>query len=314
MSVRKKITAAALTAAVAAAAVFSPSGASAASEDIYLSLGADLSPEEQDAVLALLDVPEEDFDENTVIYIGTGEVRKYLGAGDGADDGAVEDGTDEDAGRSVVSCKVTQRKKGSGIHVETHHITDCTPDMYESALATAGMENADVVIAAPEDVSGTGALVGAMEAYAKLNGQVIDAEAMKGAAEELLTSISVSENTGSADKTSLLIAAVKEIIAADSVSDEKTLGEAVDDVAGQLGITLTGSDREMLISLLKKISGLDPEEENLTEQAGSLYEEMVKNGLDLSRYGIEDTDLISSFRGLPGFMKTFIRWLREMKD
>ena len=64
--------------------------------------------------------------------------------------------------RALSSVLVEGKKDGNGIRVTTKNITYCTPGMYENALATAGIKDADIVVAGPFKISGTAALVGAI--------------------------------------------------------------------------------------------------------------------------------------------------------
>ena len=48
--------------------------------------------------------------------------------------------------------------------------------MYENALATAGIENADIKVAGPFNISGTAALVGAIKAYENMTGEEVNEE------------------------------------------------------------------------------------------------------------------------------------------
>ena len=49
-------------------------------------------------------------------------------------------------------------------------------------------KDADIVVASPSPTSGTAALVGAMKAYARMSGQVIEPQVLKTATAELLES------------------------------------------------------------------------------------------------------------------------------
>ena len=50
--------------------------------------------------------------------------------------------------------------KGNGIKVSTYNINYCTAGMYKNALATAGISDANIIVAGPFALSGTAALVG----------------------------------------------------------------------------------------------------------------------------------------------------------
>ena len=66
----------------------------------------------------------------------------------------------------------------------------------------------------------------------------------------------------------------------------------------------------MIRDLMDKLAGLDLNAKDLSEQAKKIYEEMRKDGLDLSQFGISDADaqgLLSRFSGL---IREFLRWLQ----
>lgn len=62
--------------------------------------------------------------------------------------------------RSLSSARVTLAQEGAGIAVTVYNIDWVTPQMYASALSTAGVQDAVIVVAAPVSVSGTAALAG----------------------------------------------------------------------------------------------------------------------------------------------------------
>jgi hypothetical protein len=76
--------------------------------------------------------------------------------------------------RAISSVYVELLPSGSGMDVSTYNITWCTPAMYMSALATAGITAAKIVVAAPYGVSGTAALTGVYKAYEDMTGKKLD--------------------------------------------------------------------------------------------------------------------------------------------
>ena len=154
------------------------------------------------------------------------------------------------------------------------------------------------------------ALVGAMQAYAAMNGEEISPELIDGAMDELVTSGKLAESTGDADKTAKLIALVKQVIAEKDLKSREDIEEAIDEIALKLEISLSDEDRQMIRDLMDKLAGLDLNAKDLSEQAKKIYEEMRKDGLDLSQFGISDADaqgLLSRFSGL---IREFLRWLQ----
>ena len=273
---RWKRMAAVAAALVTAVTLAQPTAAFAATKP-YVALGADLNPEQRATVLNLLGVTEAELAEDTVVTVTNAEEHEYL-------DEYVSSsliGT-----KSLSSCKVVVEPKGHGISVETHNISYCTPSMYENALATAGMKNASVTVAGPTSISGTAALVGAMKAYSKIYGTVIDPQYLDGATDELVTTGDLAETLGDSEKAAELIAAIKQIIAEQDIKSEQDIYVIIDNISVEMGITLTEEQKQQIVDLMKKLAALDLDADALTEQAQQIYENLKSQGLDLSQYGI----------------------------
>lgn len=104
-------------------------------------------------------------DEVVILEVNNQEERKYL-------QGVA---TEAQLGKKTYSCAyVEPTKSGSGINVKTANITWATPAMVATTLSTAGLTDADVVIAANFPVSGTGALTGIMKAFEDATGKPLE--------------------------------------------------------------------------------------------------------------------------------------------
>ena len=106
--------------------------------------------------------------------------------------------------RSISSVYVQLLSDGSGMDVTTSNITWCTPEMYISALATAGITDAKVVVAAPFEVSGTAALTGVYKAYEDMTGKKLDDVAKLVSTQELTITGELANEIGSMDSTSIV--------------------------------------------------------------------------------------------------------------
>lgn len=239
-------------------------------EDVYVSFGADLNDSERATVMDLLGIDEEDLEDFTVGEITNDEEHEYLG--DYLDASVI-------GSRALSSVIVVIGEDGDGIEVETNNISYCTSGMYTNALITAGIENADVIVAGPFEITGTAALVGAMKAYAELTGEEISAESMDTAVNELVVTSQMAENVDS-EKIEELIAYVKAEVVEAGLDDEESIREVIDEGAKQLGITLTQEEIDTIISLMKKISSLDLDVESMKKQAGELFDKLEEMGLD----------------------------------
>ena len=299
----KKITAGILCAAGMAAAVLTPVTALAdrVEEKPYLSLGADLNDQEKATVLELLEIEEGSLDNYDVYEVTNQQEYDYLGSY--MDASLIGD-------RALSSVKVTGKESGYGIQVETHNITYCTEGMYQNALATAGMKDAEVIVAGPYGITGTAALVGAMEAYGRMTGNVIEPELADGATNELIVTSGLAESIGDPEKAEELIAAVKEIIVANEYTDPEEIENVINDVANKLEISLSEEDRQLIRQLMEKLSSLDLNLESIKEQASALYDRI--SGLDLSEYGITEEAVQGFFAKIGQFFSDLIEQIKSL--
>ena len=144
-------------------------------------------------VLDLLGLTESDLQNCTVVQVTNQEEHEYL---DEYLSSAVI------GNRAISSVKVVNKDKGNGINVETRNINYCTESMYQNALATAGLEDADVTVAGPFSVSGTAGLIGAIKAYDTMTGKDTAEESIEAATQELVTTSELGESMGDQESAS----------------------------------------------------------------------------------------------------------------
>lgn len=214
--------------------------------DVIVTLGADLSQSQRQAVLNDMNV---DPDKVQVIKVTNAEEHKYL------DDylPKAQIGT-----RAISSSKITIGDKGTGLSVSTHHITFVTDDMYLNALATAGVKDAKIYVTAPFDVSGTAGLTGLIKAYEVSTGEVIPEKQKQVANEEIVTTAKLAQQDGiGKDKAANLMTAIKEKIAKENPKTDQDMEKIIRDAAKQVGITLSDADVQKLVDLFNKIKDLN---------------------------------------------------------
>ncbi len=297
--IRKTAGAAALAAVIGMSALTVPAQA-AVSDQPYLSLGADLTSSERSKVLELLGVDESKLDDYTIMYVTNEEEYQYLG------DYLSAETIGKEALSSVL---VTPAEKGSGIDVTTKNISYCTLGMYENALATAGADDIDVVVAGPFSITGTSALVGTIKAYADMTGEEAEDEVIDAAVDELLTTGSLEESMDvDAETVEGMIAYVKQEIA-DGNTD---LDAVIDEGEKQFNVKLSDEEREMLKSLLEKLSHIDLNLDTLTEQANSVYQKLKDMGskLDFSSLGLDDINVTTE--DARNFFQKLIDFIRSL--
>lgn len=231
----------------------------------YLALGANLTAEQQATVLGLLGINPAELADYDVIYITNEEEHQYLG--EYVD--ASKIGT-----RSLSSVLVVKREQGHGINITTKNISYCTIGMYKNALITAGITDADIIVAAPTQISGTAALVGAMKAYAVMTGEPVTEQSMDTALNELVLTGDIAEKVGDSEKAEEMIAYLKREIVSRDLSDENEIREMISEASDEFDVTLSEDEIAQLTNLLKKIGDLDLDLDSITSQAEELYNKL----------------------------------------
>ncbi len=273
----KRVLYTALAVCVLAAAVPVPAGADAvpaSGYDKYIAFGADLKPSEKTSVLNIFGLAETDLADYKTIEITNKDEHDYLG--DYLDKSVI--GT-----RALSSVMIIKTEEGRGIRVSTNNVNYCTSGMYCNALITAGLSDAQVTVAAPFNISGTSALVGAMKAYSVMTGEDISESTMDTATDELVTTAEVAESIGDNDKVVQLVAAAKQKIFEEELSSMDDIRDAVESSAEALKINIKEEDVEKLTAMLKKVSEVDIDVDSIKEQASEIYNKLKDAGIDFSK-------------------------------
>lgn len=250
-----------------------PAKADAVELKPFLSLGADLTAEQRKTVLSLLDVQDGELSDYEIIKVTNQDEHEYL------DDylSASVIGT-----KALSSVRVEKVGDQTGIRVETKNITYCTSGMYTNALTTAGISDAEVVVAGPFEISGTAALVGAMKAYEKMTGETVSHEKADAATDELVVTSNLASEIGS-DKAEQLMALAKQRIADGDFGSSEELQGVIDKAADELDVTLTREQNEALLRVFDKINSLDLDVDKLKQQAEQVYGKLQQLGLDAEK-------------------------------
>jgi uncharacterized protein YpuA (DUF1002 family) len=230
----------------------------------WIVLGENLTPEQKNSVLALLGVA--DGAQIAAVTVGIQDEKALLGALVSAD----KIGT-----RSLSSARITMQSPGSGIDVTCCNITYVTPAMYASALLTAGVQDAKVVVAAPVPVSGTAALAGIFKGYEIANNLTLDRVAKAVASEELLLSGELAEFVGS-DQAVALIAQLKQMVLENGWDNEETIRPALMELLRQLGVSLSDEQINQVVALALKFCSLDMEPEQIASQLQTIVKPYQK--------------------------------------
>ncbi len=237
----------------------------------YLALGADLSDDQKNTVLSLMGIDPANLANYNVTYVTNAQEHQYL-------DSYVD--SSKIGSKSWSSVVIVKRKKGNGLNISTNNITYCTVGMYKNALTTAGITDADIIVAGPKPISGTAALVGIFEAYEAMTGEAVQDNVVDAALNELVVTgeLEASIQGLTDQEVEEFIAYIKSLIAEKGLTDEKSINEAIDEACDKYGVTLSDDERQKIVDLLLKITSLGIDLSGLVDYAASLYNSFKSGG------------------------------------
>ena len=249
-----------------------------ASDKPYLALGADLNDSQRATILSIMGIDAANLSDYDVVYVTNAEEHQYL-------DSYIS--SSQIGTRSLSSVVIVQRDKGSGLNISTTNINYCTVGMYKNALTTAGVTDADIIVAGPTPISGTAALVGVLKAYQEMTGKEISDSVVDTALNELVLTGQLEESLKGVSDAEVeeFIAYIKALIAKDDLTDDEGINGAIDEACEKYGVTLSDDERQQIVDLVKKINSLGIDLNGLVDYAESLYHSF-KNGDRSSSGGI----------------------------
>lgn len=247
----------------------------------YVALGSDLTQAQLNTVLSLMGLSAADMANLNVVYVTNAEEHQRL---DSYIDPALI-GT-----RSLSSVLVKPAEKGHGVVVTTKNINFCTTNMYRNALITAGVTDADIIVTAPSQISGTAGLIGALKAYEQMSGNKVSDQALDTALNELVTTGELSNSVGSSSEAEELISYIKAQIAANDLETEEEIEAAIRKGMKDLNVSLTEEEIKSTVSLMIKIKKMGIDFNVLAEQADDIYAK-YKTQIDNGTFNIDDVKL-----------------------
>ena len=229
-------------------------------------------------ILSIMGIDAANLSNYDVVYVTNAEEHQYL-------DSYIS--SSQIGTRSLSSVVIVQRDKGSGLNISTTNINYCTVGMYKNALTTAGVTDADIIVAGPTPISGTAALVGVLKAYQEMTGKEISDSVVDTALNELVLTGQLEDSLKGVSDAEVeeFIAYIKALIAKDDLTDDAGINGAIDEACEKYGVTLSDDERQQIIDLIKKINSLGIDLNGLVDYAESLYNSF-KNGDGSSNSGI----------------------------
>jgi uncharacterized protein YpuA (DUF1002 family) len=226
-----------------------------------VTLGADLTQAQKDDMLKYFGVKK---NEVNLLEVTSKEEHTYLG----------KVATQAQLGNRAISCSYVEPTSKGGIKVSTNNLTWVNDGMIKNALITAGIENANVVAAAPFEVSGTAALTGILKGFENsTSGQKIDENKKEAANEELVTTGDVAEKIGQDDASNLMNDIKKKVIK-EKPKTEEEVNKIVDNAVKDYKDKLSSEDIASIKALMSKINNLDLDYNSIKDQLNDVTNQL----------------------------------------
>lgn len=248
-----------------------------------VTLGADLTDAQKEQMLNYFGVKE---NEAVILEVNNAEERKYL-------QGVA---TEAQLGTKTFSCSyVEPLTKGNGINVKTANLTWVTSSMIATTLSTAGLEDANVIVASLFPVSGTGGLTGVMKAFEDATGEQLEEDKKEIASEELVITGDLAEDVGQ-DKATGIINDIKTEIIKNDTKDTTQIAQTIVNITNIYNVTLTNEQQKQIEDLMSKIAKQDYDYNKIKDTLQNVSDIVEKN-LDEIGEAIKDPSFIDSIKG-----------------
>lgn len=212
-----------------------------------LVLGSDLTDAQRIEAIEYFGVQDQDVQ---VLFVTNADERQYF-------EGKLPD---KKLGHvALSSIYIVAKAPGSGLDITTHNINYVTPEMYENALISAGITDAEIRIWAPRPISGTAALTGIYKAYEDITGRILDDAAKDLGIEELIATGELAEYIGSEDALAIINDLKKILDETKYMTDDEVM-DKIDSIAADYNAELTDEQAKQIFTLARMFEGLSAEE------------------------------------------------------
>lgn len=233
-----------------------------------ITLGANLTTAQKDDMLKYFNAKEGSYQ---LLTINNKEEREALKG----------IATEAEIGNKTISCSYVQpTEKGSGINVKTVNLTWVTAAMITNTLVTAGVNDANVIAAAPFQVSGTGALTGILKGFEDSTGEKLNNKKKELANKELIVTGNLADNSNvGKEKAAAVVNDVKTEVIKDKAKDQQAVNNIINNVTNNYNVNLTPENKKELQDLMVNIGKQDynyDELKNTLNKIGNNINEILK--------------------------------------
>ena len=241
-----------------------------------VTLGADLSDDQKQAILRYFGVAGQNLQ---TLTITNQDERNHLGSYVPL----------EQIGSHTYSCAYVNPTNSGGIQVKTANLSWVTSNMIATTLSTSGVVNCEVLAASPFEVSGTGALTGILMAYESAVGTQLDETKKDIATQEMITTTTIANSIGQQLATEIVNDSKMQVIQGNDVT-QNDIDIIINNVAEEKNISLTDEDRNLLNNLLDKISQQDYDYDDMKTTLERVEQNVDSTSADLNAAEIPSDD------------------------
>ncbi len=295
MKLKNKITSLFLCGAL----LFSSINFSFADATRVVTIGVNNSAQQKATILKYFGVNENEVD---IIEVNNQEERQYL-------EGIA---SEAQIGTKTYSCAYVQPTSSGGINVKTANLTWLTSATVASTLCTAGIENADVIVASAIKASGTGALTGIMKAFESATGESLSEDKKEIATEELVITGDLGDDVGQ-DVATGVVNDIKTEIIKNGTSDTVQIAETINNITNNYNITLTTEQQQKLEDLMLKISQQDYDYSNMKDSLNNI-KDIVDEKLEAEGIHVDRGFFESIFDSVKDFFTGIGDWVAGIFD
>ncbi len=241
-----------------------------------VTLGADLSDDQKQAILRYFGVAGQNLQ---TLTITNQDERNHLGSYVPL----------EQIGSHTYSCAYVNPTNSGGIQVKTANLSWVTSNMIATTLSTSGVVNCEVLAASPFEVSGTGALTGILMAYESAVGTQLDETKKDIATQEMITTTTIANSIGQQLATEIVNDSKMQVIQGNDVT-QNDIDIIINNVAEEKNISLTDEDRNLLNNLLDEISQQDYDYDDMKTTLERVEQNVDSTSADLNAAEIPSDD------------------------
>lgn len=273
---RKNVIGALLCSACLAAGSIAPTTIVSADAMRVVTLGADLTEEQQNTMLRYFKVNASEVE---IMYITNEDEREHLSSYVPL----------SQIGTRTVSCAYVRPTDSGGIKVRTANLNWVTGNMIASTLSTSGVKNCEVIAACPFEVSGTGALTGIQMAYEEASGEKLDETKKQIATEEIVVTGNLADEVGKNDATTVVNQSKMEVIA-NNIQNADEIYNLVQNIAIQNNVTINDEQLNQIVDLLKQIAEQNYNYEDVKDTLERVDENVTGENNTDTQNGTENTE------------------------